>query len=783
MAMEFRRFAVFALLCAASFARAQVPTEVQLPGTQPGQVPNTQDSNFCNNCHGGYSPAVEPWRQWLGGPMAHATRDPLYWAATAIADQDFPGAGDLCLRCHTPLGWLAGRSMPTDGAALTAADFDGVSCHVCHRVTDPDRSEHLGVQTAPFLANDEQNPATAYLGSGMYVIWPGNERIGPYSSGINPPHTFLGSSLHRSSDLCGTCHDVSNPVTGDLAHNHGAQQPLAPGTYSGVPGAPVEQKAAFNNFPHQYGVVERTFSEHRSTPLSSMRMFNYASLPADLRDGSIERAHDAALASTPTGDYVDGAPRTFTCQSCHMPPVTGKGASQSAAPLRTDLPLHDMTGGNYWINDAIKWLDDRGRLVGGGGLGATQRAAMSEGDLRAKSNLEHAASLSVVGRTLRVTNLTGHKLISGYPEGRRMWLRTRWYDLANALVREDGAYGALNVNFGGQSVQVQTLLDLSGANTRIYEAEMGLTQEWAQQLLALGYSPSLPLEFDRVSGAVVFTLGQLGAQAPGSTHKSFHFALANTLVKDNRIPPWRMSYDAARTRNILPVPPTQYGAPGPGGEFEHFDELELSPPPGAVRAQIELVYQPTSWEYVQFLSLANTGASANLATVGQGLYEAWVATGMAAPHVMASASWDWTPPSVYCTAKVNSLGCTPAIGWSGVPSAQLASGFAIGAVHLLNQKSGLLFYGLNGADSQPFQGGWMCVANPLRRTATQNSGGSSGAVVDCSGQFTFDFNARIASGVDPALVAGQQVWAQYWSRDPASSSTTNLTDALEFIIQ
>jgi hypothetical protein len=781
--MKFQLLAALMLLVSAPIARAQVPNEVQMPGTQPLQVPNTQDSNFCNNCHGNYAPSVEPWRKWFGGAMAQATRDPLFWAATAIADQDFPGAGDLCLRCHTPLGWLAGRSTPTDGAALTAADFDGVSCHVCHRMTDPDRSEHLGVQTAPFLANDEQNPATAYLGSGMYVIWPGNERIGPYHTGINPPHSFLGSNFHRSSDLCGTCHDVSNPVTGDLAHNNGAQELLAPGTFSGVPGAPVDQKAAFNNFPHQYGVVERTFSEHRATPLSSMRMFNYASLPADLRDGSIERAWEAAMASTATGDYVDGAPRTFTCQSCHMPPVTGKGASQNAAPVRTDLPLHDMTGGNYWINSAIKWLEAQGRLVGGGGLSATQKAAMSEADLRARSNLEHAASLSIVDRTLRITNLTGHKLISGYPEGRRMWVRVRWYDLADALMREDGAYGALNVNVGGQNVQVQTILDLSGASTRIYEAEMGLTREWAQQLLALGYSPSLPLEFDRVSGAVSFTLGQLGALPAGSTHKSFHFALANTLVKDNRIPPWRMSYDAAKQRNILPVPAAQYGAPGPGGEFEHFDELELSPPPGAVRAQIELVYQPTSWEYVQFLRLANTGVSANLATVGQDLYEAWVATGMAAPHVMASATWDWTPPDVYCTPKVNSLGCTPSIAWSGVPSAQLASGFVISASNVLNQKSGLLFYSLGGAAAQPFQGGWMCVATPLRRTAPQNSGGALPPSADCSGQFAFDFNARIASGADPALVAGQQVWAQYWSRDPASASTTNLTDALHFTVQ
>ena len=48
--------------------------------------------------------------------------------------------------------------------------------------------------------------------------------------------------------------------------------------------------------------------------------------------------------------------------------------------------------------------------------------------------------------------------------------------------------------------------------------------------------------------------------------------------------------------------------------------------------------------------------------------------------------------------------------------------------------------------------------------------------------YGYDFNLRVASGVDPLLASGRTVWAQYWSRDPATTSTTNLTDALEFTI-
>jgi Tol biopolymer transport system component len=138
-------------------------------------------------------------------------------------------------------------------------------------------------------------------------------------------------------------------------------------------------------------------------------------------------------------------------------------------------------------------------------------------------------------------------------------------------------------------------------------------------------------------------------------------------------------------------------------------------------------------------------------------------------------------PRVYCMPKPNSLGCTPAIAFSGSASASAGSGFDISASSVLGQKPGLLVYGLSGPSAMVFQGGWLCVQAPLVRTPPNLSGGSSGT---CGGAYTFDFNAWIASGADPALVAGQDVWTQYWSRDPgfAPPNSTGLTDALAFTI-
>lgn len=138
-------------------------------------------------------------------------------------------------------------------------------------------------------------------------------------------------------------------------------------------------------------------------------------------------------------------------------------------------------------------------------------------------------------------------------------------------------------------------------------------------------------------------------------------------------------------------------------------------------------------------------------------------------------------PVIYCESELNSLGCTPTIGSSGVCSATLATTFDVNAFNVLNNKSGLLFYGFKPRQT-PFQGGHMCIVAPTQRTSAQSSGGATPPTSDCSGAFSYDFNARIQSGVDAQLVAGEEVFAQYWSRDPADSSTTNLSNALAFFI-
>jgi len=149
-----------------------------------------------------------------------------------------------------------------------------------------------------------------------------------------------------------------------------------------------------------------------------------------------------------------------------------------------------------------------------------------------------------------------------------------------------------------------------------------------------------------------------------------------------------------------------------------------------------------------------------------------------------------TLPQPYCTAKTTSNGCQPRIDWTGEAKADLTGGFTIRATQAINQKPGLLFYGLSGRAALPFQQGYLCVQPPTKRGPVTFSGGSPPAVDDCSGVLTLDVDAYASGALGaaplPALqVVGTVVNAQWWGRDPgyAFPDDTLLSNALEFTIR
>ncbi len=183
--------------------------DMDLPGTQPfALVFESADTN-CVTCHGNYNSAVEPWYQWRGSMMAQAMRDPLFLACLAIAEQDAPSVGDLCIRCHTPGGWAEGRSVDTSGGLINAKDREGVQCDFCHRLVDPIYKPGIS-PLADVAVLDSLTTVPVVPANGQFVLDPDPVKRGPYAD-AQASHAFLESPFHRA-DACGTCHDVSNPV-------------------------------------------------------------------------------------------------------------------------------------------------------------------------------------------------------------------------------------------------------------------------------------------------------------------------------------------------------------------------------------------------------------------------------------------------------------------------------------------------------------------------------------------------------------------------------------------
>ncbi len=137
----------------------------------------------------------------------------------------------------------------------------------------------------------------------------------------------------------------------------------------------------------------------------------------------------------------------------------------------------------------------------------------------------------------------------------------------------------------------------------------------------------------------------------------------------------------------------------------------------------------------------------------------------------------YAPITSYCAGKLNSDGCVPVIAGSGLPSSTATNPFLVSASLVLPGRRSVLIYSLAQA-ATPFQGATLCVASPIRRTGAQTSQGSGA----CGGTLAYDFNVRIQSGVDPALVPGVLVDTQWWYRDPLDPAGfgTGLSDGLSF---
>ncbi len=607
------------LACALFIATSAAGSPLPLPTTIEnfylrGTQPNTLDpgsllissGDECAGCHTNGDLESPIPAEWQGSLMANAARDPVFYACLDIAEHDAPGSGDTCIRCHVPKAWLEGRSTPTDGSMINRQDRDGITCHFCHRMVDPfddlDEAPYADVFILLDLGIDRPiqsmdlglPPNPGYGGNASYVIDPYDRRRGPFPTLFGQPGyvpcddfhfatTFskcedeLGdpwgcptfeSPFHRRSEMCATCHDVSFPhmmrdVQGNLVFNG--------------PGVPHPTGDKYEMIAEQ-----RTYSEWLKSDFA-------------------------------VGDGVDmggrfGGPGQFfvsDCQDCHMSAHFVQGCA-FVAP-RPDIPRHSFNGAATWVLDAISHhYGPAGPLAGfpspdpingpdftehEAGL-LTQNADGNAEFMTLAADLEAAVEMppqpgpgAPEQLRVRVINQTGHKLPTGYFEGRRMWLTVEFFDCEEP-----------NVPFAVAGAYDPQTGVLDDATTKVYRAKAGPDE-------TLAATVELP-------------------PAP-----SMHSVLGNKMYFDNRIPPRGFTNASFAAIQAQPVGYTY-------ADGQYWDDTWYDIPVGAAGARITLYYQQTTREYIEFLR-ENSPNADDPSNRGELAYALWSAFGGALPVTMA----------------------------------------------------------------------------------------------------------------------------------------------------
>jgi hypothetical protein len=284
-----------------------------------------------------------------------------------------------------------------------------------------------------------------------------------------------------------------------------------------------------------------------------------------------------------------GADTVSTCQDCHMP---RRPAGQACfyGPERTGLASHEFAGAGAQVLDIIAehTRDDP----------EVDQAAIARGREAAVSMLRRAASLEVsqAGDALnvRVINESGHKLPTGHIEGRRVWVNVQFLDGSGAIVGEHGRYDYAEAT-------------LDETTTTVYEMRVGLSP-FAASITGLPAGPT------------------------------GHMALADTIEKDNRIPPRGFANEAF----------ADAGAPVVGAVYadgQYWSDLAFRIPTGAAEARAGVYYQNTPREYIEHLRDYNTTDD-----WGRVLHSLWERTGRGAPIEMTSTVIDLDP---ICSADWN----------------------------------------------------------------------------------------------------------------------------------
>lgn len=379
---------------------------------------------------------VSPFAEMTASMMGLSGRDPVFHAQLesekALRPAQTAFLDDTCYRCHGVMGQRqihldAGKPFEHfmvyaqgsgPAAKYGALARDGITCAVCHRVSERGLGE----------------PATF---TGLFNTLSATEMVGPYSDDLKtlPMRNALGitpdgEDYIRESRLCGTCHTVILPrIPEGFARGAGPDDEIP--------------------------VLARTHDP----------------------ESSIESGHEQT--TFPEWQNSGYPARGLQCQGCHMPnAIDGRPIQTRLAviegpipdirnalpdgaielPVRSDYGRHTLVGLNYTVLGLFRQFPD---ILGGlpdTAWGDPDRVPAIELSLAETQGLAaSAAQIAIEGpprmrggaleTQVRVRSLAGHKFPSGVGF-RRLWIELGVLDAEGRPIWTSGGASPLGVILG-----------------------------------------------------------------------------------------------------------------------------------------------------------------------------------------------------------------------------------------------------------------------------------------------------------------------------------------------
>ena len=311
---------------------------------------------------------------------------------------------------------IGGSPPPGSAPSLGAS---GISCDVCHNVVGPDR---------------DRSVRRDGLGNGSFTLFPSLSKVGPFKFPLAVKDTFHSASLDpnriaylRSSDYCGSCHDVRMPGI-SLTHwesnlNEGSESVT---TYRLENLNTEWQTGAYNSTDNPFGRVIRCQDCHMSA-------YPYGG------DSTYQVGNMRITSPTPAVFTLGFAaePGISTEFNAQLPkrPITNHYFTGVDVPLMSAAEMSARLGPGYPEAD-VHGLDQHGVPNGLAQrredlLEAAVRISLDETDQQARAGQPFTVRLTAV-------SLTGHRFPAGFSQERTAYVELTIKDLNGFLLYQSG---------------------------------------------------------------------------------------------------------------------------------------------------------------------------------------------------------------------------------------------------------------------------------------------------------------------------------------------------------